>query len=129
MRLLIDTHCWLWRLSEPERLQATALAILSNPANTVLLSTVCSWEIAIKYSIGRLSLPEPPERFIPSRMARDSIGSLAIQHAHTIKTASLPHHHKDPFDRLLIAQAVVEKIPIMTADPDFRLYEIEIIEG
>jgi PIN domain nuclease of toxin-antitoxin system len=129
MTLLIDTHCWLWWLTETEKLQEAAIALLKNPDTTILLSSVSSWEIAIKYSIGKLSLPEPPERFIPSRMERDGIVSLPIQHSHTLKTATLPYYHKDPFDRLLIAQAIVEGIPIMTVDESFRQYDVEVVAG
>ena len=129
MNLLIDTHCWLWWLSEPERLQQNALNILKNAENAVLLSPVSSWEIAIKYSIGKLPLPQTPEEFVPSRMERDGITALPIHHSHTVKTAALPFHHNDPFDRLLIAQAIVERIPIMTVDPQFNLYDVEVIAG
>jgi len=129
MILLIDTHCWLWWLTEPERLRDQAIRIMKDPDTTILLSPASSWEIAIKYAIGKLPLPEPPERFIPSRMERDGIESRPIQHSHTVKTASLPHHHNDPFDRLLIAQAAVENIPIMTVDKAFELYDVEIVHG
>ena len=129
MTILLDTHCWLWWLTEPERLRDSALALLVNPDNTLLLSAASSWEIAIKYSIGKLPLPEPPDTFIPARLERDSIGSLPIEHSHTIKTATLPYHHNDPFDRLLIAQSMVERVPIMTADKIFSAYDIEIVEG
>ena len=129
MTLLLDTHCWLWWLTEPEKLKRTSLALLKNSENTILLSPVSSWEIAIKHSIGKLPLPETPEEFVSSRMERDGIVSLPIHHSHTVKTADLPFHHNDPFDRLLIAQAIVEKIPIMTVDSHFHLYDVEAIAG
>ena len=129
MNLLIDTHCWLWWLTEPGKLKRSSIALLKNSENTVLLSPVSSWEIAIKYSIGKLPLPETPEEFVSSRMERDGIVSLPIHHSHTVKTADLPFHHNDPFDRLLIAQAIVEKIPIMTVDSWFDLYDVEVIAG
>lgn len=127
MTLLIDTHCWLWWLSEPESLGQAALSLLRHAENTILLSPVSSWEIAIRHSIGRLPLPEKPEEFVSSRMERDGLISLPIHHSHTLKTADLPFHHNDPFDRLLIAQAIVEEIPIMTADSKFDLYDVEVI--
>ena len=129
MTLLIDTHCWLWWLTEPEKLSDTAVAILKNTDNTILFSAVSSWEIAIKYSLNKLPLPEPPDRFVPSRIEREGFATLPIHHAHALKTASLPHHHKDPFDRLLIAQSMVEAVPIMTADPTFDLYDVDVIVG
>lgn len=127
MTLLIDTHCLLWWLSEPESLRQAALSLLRHAENTVLLSPVFSWKIAIKHSIGRLPLPEKPEEFVSSRMEGDGLVSLPIHHSHTLKTADLPFHHNDPFNRLLIAQAIVEEIPIMTADSKFDLYDVEVI--
>lgn len=104
-----------------------SLAVFRNVENTILLSPVSSWEIAIKHSLGKLSLPEKPSDFVASRMERDHIESLPIHHSHTLRTADLPFHHKDPFDRLLIAQAIVEGIPIMTADSNFDLYDVEVM--
>lgn len=127
MTLLIDTQCWLWWLTEPGRLRASALSLLNDGATRILLSAASSWEIAIKYSIGKLNLPQHPDEFIPVRLRRDRIEALAIEHSHALKTAGLPYHHRDPFDRLLIAQAMVLDIPIMTADPVFDPYEIEVI--
>lgn len=129
MTLILDTHCWLWWIAEPGRLSPTTLSLLKSPDTTVLFSAVSTWEIAIKYSIGKLKLPEPPESFVPSRLERDSIDSLPIQHAHTLKIATLPHYHRDPFDRLLIAQAIVEGVPIVTADSAFRRYEVELMRA
>ena len=128
MRILLDTHCWLWWISEPERLQERARNQIADSHNTILLSAVSSWEIAIKYALGRLPLPEPPEDFVPRRLSQDAILGLPIEHIHALRVAALPDHHRDPFDRLLIAQAEVEGIPVMTVDPQFRLYDqIEII--
>lgn len=86
-----------------------------------------SWEIAIKYSLGKLRLPVPPSQYVPERLARHTIGAMAIEHSHALQVASLPPHHRDPFDRLLIAQAMVEGLPIMTADSSFAPYDIEVI--
>ena len=129
MTLLIDTHCWLWWLTEPEKLRAPAVALLNEAATKILLSAVSSWEIAIKYSLGKLDLPEPPEEFVAARLRRDRIQALAIEHSHALKTAGLPYHHRDPFDRLLVAQAMVLDIPIMTVDPAFDAYEVQVIPG
>jgi PIN domain nuclease of toxin-antitoxin system len=127
--ILLDTQCWLWWLVSPERLSPEALARLADAENTLLLSAASSWEIAIKHSLGKLPLPEPLEAFVSSRMARDGIAALPVQHVHALRVATLPLHHRDPFDRLLIAQAQVEGIPIMTADPVFHRYAVEVIRG
>jgi len=128
--LLIDTHCWLRWLTEPGRLRASALSLLNDGATKIPLSAASTWEIAIKYSLGKLDLlPQHPDEFIPVRLRRDRIQALAIEHSRALQTAGLPYHHRDPFDRLLIAQAMVLDIPIMTADPAFAPYEIEVIRS
>jgi PIN domain nuclease of toxin-antitoxin system len=95
--------------------------------NERVLSAASTWEIAIKYSLGKLELPEPPSQFIPSRMALTLTSSLAVELGHTFHVAALPFHHRDPFDRLLIAQAQLENLPILTADDVFEQYDVEII--
>ena len=127
MKVLLDTHCWLWWVAVPEKLCGTARRQIADKGNTVLLSAASSWEIAIKYSIGKLKLPELPDEFVPKRLARDNISALAIEHTHALHVAELPLHHRDPFDRLLIAQAQVEGIPIMTVDRQFGPYDVEIV--
>ena len=127
MNVLLDTQCWLFWLTEPEKLSENAREILENASNAVFLSAVSSWEIAIKYSIGKLNLPEPPERFVTKRLVRDGISSLPVQHVHALRVAELPYHHKDPFDRLIISQSMVEGLPVMTVDRQFEPYKIEII--
>ncbi len=129
MRILLDTHCWIWWLAEPERLSASALDLIRDAGNTILLSAASSWEIAVKYAIGKLPLPEAPEEFVPKRLARDSITGLAVEHVHALRVATLPLHHRDPFDRLLVAQSQVEEAPLLTADPAFAAYDVEVIPG
>ncbi|MDI6775300.1 MAG: type II toxin-antitoxin system VapC family toxin [Verrucomicrobiota bacterium] len=129
MRILLDTQCWLWWITEPERLRETARKQIQDGRNAILLSSASSWEIAIKYALGKLPLLEPPEEFVPKRMSRDAISALPIEHVHALRVASLPDHHRDPFDRLLVAQAQVEGIPLMTVDRQFEAYDIEIIRG
>jgi PIN domain nuclease of toxin-antitoxin system len=129
LNLLLDTHCWLWWIAEPERLNQGVLEQIQDPGNTVYLSAASSWEIAIKVSIGKLTLPEPPERFVPKRLARDRISPLPIEHAHALRVATLPLHHRDPFDRLIVSQAQVEKLPLVTVDEQLRPYDVEIIWG
>jgi PIN domain nuclease of toxin-antitoxin system len=127
MTILLDTQCWLWWLVSPERLSPEALARIADAKNTLLLSAASSWEIAIKHSLGKLPLPAPLEAFVSSRMARDGIAALPVQHVHALRVATLPLHHRDPFDRLLIAQAQIERIPIMTADLVFQRYAVDVI--
>ena len=127
MRILLDTHCWLWWIAEPRRLGGRSRRLIADKGNDILLSAASSWEIAIKYSIGKLVLPEPPEEFVPKRLARDSISPLPVEHFHALHVANLPRHHNDPFDRLLIAQAQLERISVMTIDRLFEPYDIEIV--
>jgi len=127
VRILIDTNCWLWMVSEPERLSRKTRERILNIENERVLSVVSAWEIAIKYSIGKLELPEPPGEFVPSRMALTVTTPLAVEIHHALQASRLPFHHRDPFDRLLIAQAQAEKLPILTADREFKSYDVEII--
>lgn len=112
---------------DPDRLRPDVRETFVDGNSTLILSAVSSWEIAIKYSLGKLPLPEPPQTYIPTRMRRDAVDGLAISHVHTLHVASLPHHHGDPFDRLLIAQAQLEGIPIVTADRQIPRYDVEVL--
>lgn len=127
MRILLDTQCWLWWHGTPSRLNQAAQKAIEDRRNQLFLSAASSWEIAIKWALGKLRLPLPPSQFIPGRLLRGQTKALAIEHMHALTVASLPLHHKDPFDRLLIAQARIEKLRILTADPSFSLYEVEIL--
>lgn len=126
MRYLLDTHCWLWLQASPERLSKEVLALLEDSANDLFFSAASSWEIAIKYALGKLPLPEPPARYVPSRMRISGCGGLPVQHVHAVRVAELPLHHRDPFDRLLVAQAQIEKLVLVTVDRQFEKYDIEV---
>jgi PIN domain nuclease of toxin-antitoxin system len=126
VRFLVDTHCWLWLQADPERLSSEVLSLLADPTNELILSAASSWEIAIKYALGKLPLPEPPSRYVPSRMAASGSRGLAVEHAHALRVAELPAHHRDPFDRLLIAQAQVENLVLVTVDRQFEKYDVEV---
>jgi PIN domain nuclease of toxin-antitoxin system len=126
-RTLIDTECWLWWHLAPERLGASALALLEERRSPLLLSAASSWEIAIKVALGKLKLPATPDSFVPEQLAEDGIDPLAIEHAHALRVARLPPHHSDPFDRLLIAQAQLERCAFLTADAQLVDYEIDIV--
>lgn len=121
---LIDTHVWLWLQSAPEKLSPALLERLGDESNDLLLSAASSWEISIKYSLGKLVLPEPPHTYVPDRMRRSSTGSLPIEHVHALGVADLPQLHRDPFDRLLIAQARALGLVLVTADRQIMRYDV-----
>ena len=129
MNVLLDTHIFLWLQSDPERINDHALAVASDPTTDLLLSAASAWEIAIKAALGRLRLPEPPHVYVPTRMQISAIDGLAIGFDHVLAVASLPLHHRDPFDRILIAQAQQESIALMTADPNILAYDLEVIDA
>jgi PIN domain nuclease of toxin-antitoxin system len=126
VRVLLDTHVFLWLLTEPERLGAH-LEIAEDRRNALLVSAASSWEIAIKYALGRLPLPEPPERYVPERLRAIGAEALAIEHTHALAVAALPPLHTDPFDRLLVAQGRMLAVPILTADPAIAKYPVETL--
>jgi PIN domain nuclease of toxin-antitoxin system len=126
LRLLLDTHVFLWLQTEPERL-GSRLALVEHRGNERLLSAVSSWEIAIKHGLGRLPLPEPPQRYVPSRMRAIGARALAIEHGHALAVAALEPLHKDPFDRLLVAQAKALDIAILTADAAIAQYPVRTL--
>ena len=127
VRILLDTHTFLWWNDASPRLSKKARALLADPANTLLLSVVSAWELVLKAQAGKLRLPETPSVYVPTRMAHYAMVGLPIALAHVLAAASLPRHHRDPFDRLLIAQATIEGVPILTADPEFRRYALKVL--
>jgi len=127
MKVLLDTHVWLWMQAEPEKLGAVARELIDDEQNELLLSAASVWEIAIKVGAGRLRLPEPVTRYVPSRMQSSGVSALTVSHAHAAGVAALPSHHKDPFDRLLVAQALVESVPILSSDAQLDAYDSERI--
>ena len=126
MRVLVDTHVFLLLQTEPERLGAT-IKILEDPTTQVHLSAASTWEMSIKWALGRLPLPQAPSTYIPDRMRRSQIEGLTVQHQHAVAVADLPLHHRDPFDRMLVAQANVERMALVTADPALDAYDVELI--
>ena len=127
MKFLLDTPCFLWWFADDPRLGSHARELMGEAENDVLLSAASSWEIAIKVLLGTLTLPEPADVYVPSRLAAQEIQGLPIEHVHALRVASLPAHHQDPFDRLIVAQAQIEKISILTADAEIAAYEVEAI--
>jgi PIN domain nuclease of toxin-antitoxin system len=127
MRVLLDTHILLWWAADDPRLSRRARQVLRDPANELLFSVASAWELMIKSQVGKLTLPEPPARYIPDRLSRFAIGTLPVELSHALGLSELPLHHRDPFDRILIAQSQVERLPIVTADPQIAQYPVEII--
>jgi len=124
MKLLLDTHSFLWFIGGSSKLSVNARMLIENVTNQSVLSMASLWEMAIKVSSGKLNLVQPFETFIPQQMSLNGIGLLEILFPHTLVVATLPFHHRDPFDRLIIAQAMVEQIPIVSCDTKFDEYAI-----
>ncbi|MCR4404991.1 MAG: type II toxin-antitoxin system VapC family toxin [Candidatus Acetothermia bacterium] len=127
MRALLDTHTFLWWITDDPRLSEGAREIISDGENELFLCAASGWEIAIKAKLGRLQLPDAPERFIPERMTLNAIESLPVQMSHALHVHALPGYHRHPFDRLLIAQAQLENLPILTADLQIAQYSVKVI--
>ncbi|MDD4889611.1 MAG: type II toxin-antitoxin system VapC family toxin [Phycisphaerae bacterium] len=127
MRILLDTHAFVWFVSDFKRLSDRALTAMKDPGNELLLSTASAWEIAIKATVGKMNVATPVHAFIPKHLAANRILPLPVELSHAMRTADLPLHHRDPFDRLLIAQAQVERIPIISADRQFAKYDVEVL--
>jgi PIN domain nuclease of toxin-antitoxin system len=127
MRLLLDTHTFLWLDGSPERLSPAALAACEDPTNELYLSVVSAWEIQIKHQINRLQLDVPLEEIIQGQQAVNDLHILPVELPHVYTLRQLPLHHHDPFDRLLIAQAKVEQMRLVSADSQFEPYLVEVI--
>jgi PIN domain nuclease of toxin-antitoxin system len=125
MRVLVDTHVFLWWIDDSAELSAKARRTIADPANECLLSLATCWDMAIMVSLRKLQLPGVMERFVPEQLALNSFRQLDIEYRHVARVASLPFHHHDPFDRLLVAQALEERCPIVSADRVFRRYGVE----
>lgn len=127
MRLLLDTHSFLWFISGDERMSNVARNLISDIDNDVLISVASLWEIAIKVSIDKLTLGKPFEELIPEQLVLNQINVLVIGLDDLSLVAKLPFHHRDPFDRLIIAQAITGELPIIGKDLEFTLYPVELI--
>ncbi len=121
MKFIIDIHTFLWFINDSPQLSTNAKSLLESD-NDLLLSIVSLWEIAIKVSIGKLTIPHTYEEFIPQQVTINDIEILPISTAHLVTVTMLPLHHSDPFDRLLIAQTITEKVSIISADKVFDSY-------
>ncbi len=126
MRLLLDTCTFLW-LAGGGGLSSGAAAAVRDPSNDVLLSAVSVWEIASKHKAGRLPLPEPPDRLIPTERGLRGVGALAFDEESALQVLRLPSLHRDPFDRMLISQAIAHGLAIVTPDPSIAQYPVRVI--
>ena len=126
MRLLLDTCTFLW-LAGGQPLSAAAAAAVRDPSNDVLLSAVSTWEIASKYRAGKLSLPEPPDRLIPTERELRGILAFALDEESALQVIRLPPLHRDPFDRMLISQSIAHGLAIVTPDPSIHQYPVRVI--
>ena len=124
MRLLLDTHTLLWYYATDPDLSQIARALIETPGNQVLVSAASYWELAIKVSQGKMVLHELFSDFIQHAVHNNGFTVLPIETRHAAALIGLPFHHKDPFDRILVAQAIVEGIAIVTCDPDLALYSV-----
>jgi PIN domain nuclease of toxin-antitoxin system len=124
MRILLDTCAFLWLVTDDPQASELAKEIFLKEDNELLLSAVTGFEIAVKYSLGKLRLAEPPKEFITNRINANALTELPVSMTHALILQNLPLHHKDPFDRLLIAQAMVNQIPLLSADQQLSAYAI-----
>jgi PIN domain nuclease of toxin-antitoxin system len=127
MSYLLDTTIFVWLLKEPEKLNPRALALIEDEGQDVYLSSVTSWEIVIKFAIGKLTLPKKPDALLSEIFTNFSFQPLPITHAHSLAVEELVFHHRDPFDRMLVAQAKSEKLVLLTADSMFEKYPVDIL--
>ena len=124
MRLLIDTQCWLWMNASPERLSERTRSLLLARSTKRLLSIASIWEIAIKHQIGKLPLPLAPSDYVPDRLRLTRTDPLAISVNHALRAGGLPNLHRDPFDRMIVAQALVEDLPVLSSDIQLDAYGV-----
>lgn len=128
MKLLLDTHIFIWWADTPEKLSSVALSALEDETNDLILSVVSVWEIQIKSQLGKLKLSQPLKDLIESQQEANDLKILPIELPHALALNTLPVHHKDPFDRLLIAQSIVEDITLVTADDKLSVYQSKLLQ-
>ncbi len=125
MKYLLDTGVFLWALAVPDKLNRRAKELLSHEREGLFLSAASCWEISVKFGLGKLELPEPPAEYIPRWMVSWGLRPLDISHLHALAVGDLPFHHQDPFDRILVAQARMEEMVLLTADRIFEKYPVK----
>ena len=128
MRLLLDTHVFIWWADQQGSLSATALSALKDEANELLLSVASVWEMQIKVQLGKLKVSMPLQELVESQVETNELKILPVELAHVLALDALPFHHKDPFDRLLIAQSIQEDVTLISADPAFPAYSVKLLQ-
>lgn len=126
MRLLLDTHTFLWYITNDQHLPPKVVAAVSDGSNEVYLSVVSIWEALVKYQIGRLPLPVPPDEYLRKRQEQHGVATLPLEAAAVSHLLKLPMHHRDPFDRMLVCQALHHDCAIATSDPQIAKYPIQV---
>lgn len=129
MRLLLDTHAFLWAAADPGKLRPDARGVIEDSTNEVLVSAAVAWEISIKVALGKLTVPADPAVWLPARVRSLGFQALDISTAHALAVGGLPDIHQDPFDRIMIAQAQVEGLTFVTRDSDNQKYPINLLEA
>lgn len=127
MRILLDTHIFLWFISGDTQLSTDVRGAIRDPDNEVYLSSVSVWEAIAKSQLGKLPLPEPPETYLPKQRDLHQIASLALDESSVVQLAKLPPLHRDPFDRMLICQALQNGLTIATVDAAVRAYSVSVL--
>lgn len=127
MRALLDTHVFLWWITNNPQLPQDVRSIIADGDNELFFSAASCWEIAIKAHLGKIILPQKPDIFISDQLATNSIQTLPIQASHALHVFNLPYRHRDPFDRMIVAQAQMEKLPIITSDALIAKYKVRVI--
>ena len=127
MKVLLDTHTFLWWIANDPQLSPRARQIMEDPNTEPLLSAVSGWEIAIKSRLGKLKLPADLQGFVAEQLRVNAIEVLPIEMTHALRVFTLPDHHRDPFDRMLVAQSQLEQLPILTGDPQIARYAVTVM--
>ncbi len=127
MRLLLDTHAFLWWIADDTRLSGRARELIADSANDVYFSVASGWEIVVKAGLRRVLLPDDPDRFISEQLSVNAFQVLPVHLRHALRIYTLPDLHRDPFDRMLVAQAVSEEMAVLSADPQIARYPVEVV--
>jgi len=127
VKYLLDSVIWLWSIDAVEKINEDCRGIMENGREEIYFSAASVWELSIKARLGKLRLPGPPAQCIPAFMAKQGLRPLPVTHLHAVKVYDLPLHHQDPFDRLIIAQAITEEMTVLTSDRDFRKYAVDVL--
>jgi PIN domain nuclease of toxin-antitoxin system len=127
VKALLDTHTFLWWITDDPHLSPRAREVIADGKNELFLSASSGWEIAIKARLGKLDIPGDLDSFILEQMAVNAISSLPVLMRHALRVYELPDHHRDPFDRMLVSQAQLESLPILTGDPQIAQYPVKVI--